>query len=67
MLSGTSEGGTGHHTGVLEGWFGRQWWTARTFLLFLTTVFVFAPLISFKRVGECPFFRSLFLKLGFLL
>ncbi|XP_010248324.1 PREDICTED: putative sodium-coupled neutral amino acid transporter 10 isoform X2 [Nelumbo nucifera] len=49
VLSGTWSGGA-HHTGVVEGWFGCQWWTSRFFLLLLTTLLVLAPLISFKRV-----------------
>lgn len=58
MISGTSSGGT-HHSGVLEGWFGVHWWTGRTFVVSFTTVAVFAPLVSFKRIGEC-FSVSLF-------
>lgn len=50
VLSGTSSSGV-HHFGVLEGWFGQCWWTARTFVLLLTTLFVFAPLGFFKRIG----------------
>ncbi|KAE8731795.1 hypothetical protein F3Y22_tig00002511pilonHSYRG00007 [Hibiscus syriacus] len=46
VLSGTWEYGF-HHMGVLEEWFGEYWWTA---VLLFTTLFVFAPLISFKRV-----------------
>ncbi|KAG8377438.1 hypothetical protein BUALT_Bualt08G0032900 [Buddleja alternifolia] len=41
-----------HHTGVMEEWFGLHWWTTRSSILLLTTVFVFAPLISFKRVDS---------------
>ncbi|KAL5988307.1 Amino acid transporter avt6a [Asimina triloba] len=51
VLAGTSSGEI-HHMGVIEGWFGRQWWTTRFFLLLLTTFLVFAPLISFKRVDS---------------
>ncbi|KAL8490214.1 hypothetical protein ACS0TY_025452 [Phlomoides rotata] len=39
-----------HHTGVMEEWFGLHWWTTRSSILLLTTIFVLAPLISFKRV-----------------
>jgi sodium-coupled neutral amino acid transporter 2 len=52
VLSGTSSSGE-HHYGILEGWFGVHWWTGRTFIVLLTTVAVFAPLASFKRIGEC--------------
>ncbi|KAG5020158.1 hypothetical protein AAZX31_06G208800 [Glycine max] len=51
VLSGTSSSGV-HHFGVLEGWFGQCWWTARTFVLLLTTLFVFAPLGFFKRIDS---------------
>ena len=51
MLSGTASSGV-HHTGVLEGWFGENWWNGRLFVLFVTTVFVFAPLVSLKRIGK---------------
>ncbi|XP_039003378.1 amino acid transporter AVT6A-like isoform X2 [Hibiscus syriacus] len=49
VLSGTWEDGF-HHRGLMEEWFGEHWWTTRSALLLLTTLFVFAPLISFKRV-----------------
>ncbi|CAA0843348.1 Transmembrane amino acid transporter family protein [Striga hermonthica] len=52
-----------HHTGVMEEWFGLHWWTTRSSILLLTTVFVFAPLISFKRVGEKNSSNPLFLSL----
>ncbi|XP_058069680.1 amino acid transporter AVT6A-like isoform X2 [Magnolia sinica] len=49
VLAGSSSAGI-HHSGVIEEWFGRQWWTTRSCLLLLTTFLVFAPLISLKRV-----------------
>jgi len=52
VLSGTSSGGD-HHYGILEGWFGVHWWTGRTFVVLVTTLAIFAPLASFKRIGEC--------------
>ncbi|RDX66393.1 Amino acid transporter AVT6A, partial [Mucuna pruriens] len=51
VLSGTSSAGL-HHFGVLEGWFGQCWWTARTFVLLLTTIFVFTPLAFFRRIDS---------------
>lgn len=50
VLSGTWSDGV-EHSGVVEEWFGQHWWTTRSSLLLLTTLFVFVPLISFKRVG----------------
>lgn len=52
VLSGTSSSGE-HHYGIFEGWFGVHWWTGRTFIVLLTTFAIFAPLASFKRIGEC--------------
>ncbi|CAH1443385.1 unnamed protein product [Lactuca virosa] len=47
VLSGTWSEGE-HHLGVMQEWFGQQWWTTRSVLLLLTTLLVFSPLISFK-------------------
>lgn len=58
VLAGTSSGGT-RHAGVMEGWFGQQWWTTRSFLLLDTTLFIFAPLISFKRVDSLRYTSAL--------
>ncbi|CAH9096496.1 unnamed protein product [Cuscuta epithymum] len=51
VLSGTSSDGV-HHAGVLEGWFGEQWWTGRHFLLLVITLLVFAPLAFCKRIDS---------------
>ncbi|CAJ2669221.1 unnamed protein product [Trifolium pratense] len=58
VLSGTSSSGE-HHYGILEGWFGVHWWTGRTFIVLLTTVAVFAPLASFKRIDSLRFTSAL--------
>ncbi|GAU26926.1 hypothetical protein TSUD_05960 [Trifolium subterraneum] len=50
VFSGTWSEGV-HFSGVLEEWFGQQWWSTRPILLLLTTLFVFAPLTSFRRVA----------------
>ncbi|GFZ10130.1 transmembrane amino acid transporter family protein [Actinidia rufa] len=44
--------------GGLNG-FGQQWWSKRSFLLLLTTLLVFAPLISFKRVDSLRYTSAL--------
>ena len=59
VLSGTWSYGV-QHSGVVEEWFGQHWWTTRSSLLLLTTLFVFAPLISFKRVGMSPCFNFIY-------
>nr|GEZ42121.1 amino acid transporter AVT6A-like [Tanacetum cinerariifolium] len=51
VLSGTTSDGV-HHTGVLQGWFGVHWWNGRFFVLLVTTLGVFAPLASLKRIGD---------------
>ncbi|KAL8490213.1 hypothetical protein ACS0TY_025452 [Phlomoides rotata] len=48
-----------HHTGVMEEWFGLHWWTTRSSILLLTTIFVLAPLISFKRVDSLRYTSAL--------
>ncbi|XP_058115092.1 amino acid transporter AVT6A-like isoform X2 [Magnolia sinica] len=58
VLSGTSSSGV-HHSGILEGWFGEHWWNGRAFVLFVTTVVVFAPLACFKRVDSLRFTSAL--------
>ncbi|QCE12765.1 amino acid transporter AVT6A-like [Vigna unguiculata] len=58
VLSGTSSGGD-HHYGILEGWFGLHWWTGRTFVVLITTLAIFAPLASFKRIDSLRFTSAL--------
>ncbi|KAG6777552.1 hypothetical protein POTOM_017377 [Populus tomentosa] len=58
VLSGTSSSGS-HHAGVLEGWFGEHWWNARTFVLLVTTLFVFSPLACFKRIDSLSYTSAL--------
>ncbi|KAK6792646.1 hypothetical protein RDI58_011727 [Solanum bulbocastanum] len=58
VLSGTSSDGV-HYSGVTEEWFGQLWWNSRSNLLLLTTLLVFAPLISFKRVDSLRYTSAL--------
>ncbi|OIW07277.1 hypothetical protein TanjilG_08392 [Lupinus angustifolius] len=58
VLSGTSANGK-HHPGIFEGWFGAHWWTGRTFVVLLTTLAIFAPLASFKRIDSLRFTSAL--------
>ncbi|KDP31419.1 hypothetical protein JCGZ_11795 [Jatropha curcas] len=51
VLSGTSSSGV-HHAGLLEEWFGDQWWNGRTFVVLFVTLAIFAPLASFKRIDS---------------
>ncbi|KAE8789654.1 sodium-coupled neutral amino acid transporter 2-like [Hordeum vulgare] len=58
VLSGTSSGGV-HHRGILEGWFGAHLWNSRAIVLLVTTLFVFAPLVSFKRLDSLSYTSAL--------
>ncbi|KAL0431808.1 UNVERIFIED_CONTAM: Amino acid transporter AVT6A [Sesamum radiatum] len=58
VLSGTTSGGI-HHNGVLEGWFGQHWWTGRFFILLITTLAIFAPLASLKRIDSLRYTSAL--------
>jgi len=58
VLSGTTSEGI-HHPGVLEGWFGVAWWNGRFSILLLTTLAVFAPLASLKRIDSLKFTSAL--------
>ncbi|XP_065880898.1 amino acid transporter AVT6A-like [Euphorbia lathyris] len=58
VLGGTWSDGM-HHSGIMEEWFGQRWWTPRSFLLLLTTLLVFSPLISFKRVDSLRYTSAL--------
>ncbi|CAN8268027.1 unnamed protein product [Cochlearia groenlandica] len=50
VLSGESE-----HLGVLQEWFGSQWWNNRIFALFFIYVFVLLPLVLCRRVERLAF------------
>ncbi|CAK9152814.1 unnamed protein product [Ilex paraguariensis] len=58
VLSGSSSSGI-HHAGLLEEWFGEHWWNGRAFVLVVTTLGVFAPLASFKRIDSLRFTSAL--------
>ncbi|KAI3696188.1 hypothetical protein L1987_79198 [Smallanthus sonchifolius] len=51
VVAGSSSDGL-HHPGLLEGWFGPHWWTGRVFVLLVTTLGVFVPLASLKRMDS---------------
>ncbi|KAM3227802.1 hypothetical protein ACQJBY_059505 [Aegilops geniculata] len=58
VLSGTSITGV-HHRGIFEGWFGPHLWNSRPVVLLATTIFVFAPLVSFKRLDSLRYTSAL--------
>lgn len=51
VVAGSSSSGV-HHPGLLEGWFGPHWWTGRILVLLVTTLGVFVPLASLKRMDS---------------
>ncbi|KAJ8442635.1 hypothetical protein Cgig2_003679 [Carnegiea gigantea] len=40
------------HLGVLQEWFGPQWWTARPYAILFLLVFVLLPLVLYRRVDN---------------
>ncbi|PWA46786.1 Amino acid transporter, transmembrane [Artemisia annua] len=58
VVAGSSANGV-HHPGLLEGWFGPHWWTGRVFVLLVTTIGVFVPLASLKRMDSLSVTSSL--------
>ncbi|KAI3726197.1 hypothetical protein L1987_65994 [Smallanthus sonchifolius] len=58
VLSGTTSDGV-HHAGVLQGWFGVHWWNSRFFVLLVTTLGIFAPLASLKRIDSLSYTSAL--------
>ncbi|GJM90468.1 hypothetical protein PR202_ga06749 [Eleusine coracana subsp. coracana] len=58
VLSGTSTTGV-HHSGIFEGWFGPHMWNSRPIVLLATTLVVFAPLVSFKRLDSLSYTSAL--------
>jgi sodium-coupled neutral amino acid transporter 2 len=58
VLSGTTSDGV-HHRGLLEGWFGAHLWNSRAVVLLVTTLLVFAPLVSFKRLDSLSYTSAL--------
>ncbi|KAF3443977.1 hypothetical protein FNV43_RR13667 [Rhamnella rubrinervis] len=63
VLSGSTSSGV-HHSGVLEEWFGEQWWTGRAFVLIVLTVVIFIPLICFKHIDSLWFTSAISITLA---
>ncbi|KAI3891778.1 hypothetical protein MKX03_020916 [Papaver bracteatum] len=43
------------HSGMLQEWFGLQWWNTRSFAILFTVIFVMLPLVLLKRVESLRF------------
>ncbi|KAK9058728.1 hypothetical protein SSX86_023570 [Deinandra increscens subsp. villosa] len=50
VLSGDESGEGSVHLGVLQEWFGVQWWNTRAVAILFIVVFVMLPLVLFRRV-----------------
>jgi hypothetical protein len=58
VLSGSASS-SAHHSGVLEEWAGGQtWWNSRLSVMLATTLFVLAPLASFRHIGKDLFCKA---------
>ncbi|GFP86588.1 sodium-coupled neutral amino acid transporter 3 [Phtheirospermum japonicum] len=51
VLSGNESEGT-VHLGVLQEWFGIQWWTSRAFALLFVVLVVLLPLLLLRRIDS---------------
>ncbi|XP_047321594.1 amino acid transporter AVT6C-like [Impatiens glandulifera] len=51
VLSGNQSEGT-FHLGILQEWFGIQWWNSRVFSLLFITLFVMLPLLLLRNIDS---------------
>ncbi|XP_047334868.1 amino acid transporter AVT6C-like [Impatiens glandulifera] len=56
------------HLGLLQEWFGIQWWNTRAIALFLVVIFIMLPLVLVRRVESLKFSSaiSVFLAIVFV-
>ncbi|KAL9231259.1 hypothetical protein vseg_006508 [Gypsophila vaccaria] len=54
VISGSIVSGT-HHSGILEEWFGQNFWTSRAFVLVVLTIFVLIPTAWIKRMESLQY------------
>ena len=58
VLCGNESKGT-THMGVLQEWFGINWWTSRAFALLIVARFIMFPLVMLRRVGQCYYYTQM--------
>ncbi|KAF5736524.1 putative amino acid transporter [Tripterygium wilfordii] len=58
VLCGNQSGET-LHLGVLQEWFGNQWWTSRPFALIFIVLFIILPLVLLKHVDSLRYSSAL--------
>ncbi|GMI72634.1 hypothetical protein like AT3G56200 [Hibiscus trionum] len=51
VLCGNQSGGT-LHLGVLQEWFGIQWWNSRAYVILFVVLFVMLPLVSLPHMNS---------------
>ncbi|XP_060181897.1 amino acid transporter AVT6C-like isoform X2 [Lycium barbarum] len=55
IIIGDVFSGKGDHLGVLQEWFGVQWWNSRYLTILFTVLFVVLPLVLYRRVESLWF------------
>lgn len=57
VLCGNQSNGT-THLGVLQEWFGVNWWTSRAFTILIVVLFIMLPLSMLRRVGKYCYYLN---------
>jgi len=58
VLSGNESNGI-THLGILQEWFGINWWTSRAFALLIVALFIMLPLVMLRRVGQYYYYTQM--------
>ncbi|CAM6120022.1 unnamed protein product [Calypogeia fissa] len=67
IIIGDVMAGSKDHTGLFEGWAGKRgWWTNRSLVLFVTMVFILAPLSSLKKIDSLEITSAISIALALL-
>lgn len=56
IIMGDVMSGSSHHQGLFDQWMGKEgWWSNRRLIVFITMVFVLAPLCALKKIDSLKF------------
>lgn len=56
IIMGDVMSGSSHHQGLFDQWTGKEgWWSDRRLIVFITMVFVLAPLCALKKIDSLKF------------
>lgn len=56
IIMGDVMSGSSHHPGLFDQWMGKEgWWSNRRLIVFITMVFVLAPLCALKKIDSLKF------------